>query len=80
MPGLPGGLVCLEHDGPRHEIVVLTLWEGDGLQATQDVSERGRRQIADTTDLGVSSKCYDVLRLVPGPVAVERTLAEALAS
>jgi len=35
------------------------------------VSALGRRQIAATTDLGVSSKCYEVLRLFPGPVTVE---------
>jgi hypothetical protein len=74
------GLVCVEHDGLRHEIVVLTLWDGEGLEATQGVSEQGRKQIAHTTDLGVSSRCFDVVRLVPGPVAVERAVAEALAS
>ncbi len=72
------GLVCLEQKGLRQEIVVITLWDGEGLEATQAVSDMGRERIAVTTDLGVSSRCYDVLRLVPG--SAERVLAEALAS
>jgi len=72
------GLVCLEHDGLRKEIVVITLWDGEGLEATQAVSDMGRERIAATTDLGVTSRCYDVLRLVPG--TAERVLVEALAS
>lgn len=72
------GLLCLEHDSLRNEIVVITLWDGEGLEATQAVSEQGREQIAATSDLGVSSRCYNVLRLVSG--SVESILAEALAS
>ena len=74
------GLVCLEHDSFRNEIMIMTLWDGEGLEDTQDVSEMGRRQIAETTDLGVASRCYDVLRLVPGPAAIETAIAEAIAS
>ena len=74
------GLVCLDHDGPRHEIMVMTLWDGDGLENTQGDSEQGRQRIAATTDLGVSSRSYDVLRLIPGPASLERVLAENLAS
>jgi len=65
------GLLCLAHDGVRKEIVVITLWDGEGLEATQDGSERARRRIASTTDLGVSSKRYEVLRLVPGSLTLE---------
>ncbi len=64
------GLVCLEHDSVRSEIVVITLWEGKGLENTQAVSDAGRRRIAETTDLGVIGKCYDVLRVVPSRVAL----------
>ena len=74
------GLVCLDYDGPRHEIMVMTLWDGDGLENTQGDSEQGRQRIAATTDLGVSSRSYDVLRLIPGPASLERVLAENLAS
>lgn len=72
------GLLCLQHDSIRNEIMVITLWDGDGLEETQDVSEIGRKRIAATTDLGVSSKAYNVLRLVPG--SIEGVLAEVVAS
>ena len=72
------GLVCLEHDGARNEIMVMTLWDGQGLDDTQHDSEIARQRIAATTDLGVSSKCYDVIRLVPGSAALERVLADSL--
>ena len=61
-----GGLVCLTRDSVRKEIIVITLWEGEGLDVTQKGSELARERIAATTDLGVSTKCYEVLRLVPG--------------
>jgi hypothetical protein len=70
------GLLCLEHGGLRHEIVILTLWDGDGLEATRAESEVARARIAATTDLGVSSKCFEVLRLVDGSVPIEARLAE----
>jgi hypothetical protein len=69
------GLVCLEHNGPRNEIMVMTLWDGDGLDDTQHDAEIARQRIAATTDLGVSSKCYDVIRLVPGFGTLEGILA-----
>jgi len=74
------GLVCLEHDNVRDEIIVITLWDGQGLETTVAEAEVSRQQIADAVDLGVSSKCYEVLRLVPGPAALEAALAEALGS
>ena len=57
------GLVCLEQDGARNEVLVMTFWEGTGLEDSQAGSEVARQQIASTTDLGVSSKSYDVLRM-----------------
>jgi len=74
------GLLCLEHDSTRSEIIVITLWDGQGIHDTQEDSELARRRIAATTDLGVSSKCYHVLRMVPGSAALEDVLAEALSS
>jgi hypothetical protein len=73
------GLLCLERDGARDEVIVVTLWDGDGLDATEAVSEAGRRRIAATTDLGVCSKRYEVLRLVSGLTMLE-TVVEPLAS
>jgi hypothetical protein len=74
------GLVCLEHEGPRNEIVVMTFWDGTGLDDTQADSEVARQRIAATTDLGVSSKSYVVLRMVSGPAWLASLLAESLAS
>lgn len=65
-------------DATRNEVIVITLWDGDGLEATEAVSEAGRKRIAATTDLGVCSKHYDVLRLFSGattPVTVLEALA-----
>ena len=57
------GLVCLEHDDDvRNEVIVITLWDGQGLDDTAAEAEASRRQIADAIDLGVSSRCYEVLR------------------
>jgi len=75
------GLVCLEHDDDvRNEVIVITLWDGQGLDDTAAEAEASRRQIADAIDLGVSSRCYEVLRLVPGSATLESLLAEARAS
>ena len=74
------GLLCLEHDSARNEIMVITLWDGEGLDDTQNGSEVARQRIAATTDLGVSSKCYEVLRMVPGSSGLENVLAETLVS
>src|ERR1700719_220869 len=73
------GLVCLGHRGARNEIVVMTLWDGQGLDDTQHDSEIARQRIASTTDLGVSTRCYDVIRLVPGSATLESVLANGLA-
>ena len=74
------GLVCLDHDGPRHRDHGHDPWDGDGLENTQGDSEQGRRRIAGHTDLGVSSRSCDVLRLIPGPSSLESVLATTVAS
>ena len=73
------GLLCLEHDSVRNEIMVITLWDGQGLEDSERDAEVGRHRIAATTDLGVSSKRYDVLRMVQGPASLEAVLADAIA-
>ena len=73
------GLVCLEHDSVRNEIVIITLWDGQGLEDSERDAELARHRIAATTDLGVSSKCYEVLRMVRGAATLEGVLAHALA-
>jgi hypothetical protein len=72
------GLICLEHDSVRNEIMVITLWDGQGLDDSERDAEIARQRIAATTDLGVSNKCYDVLRMVRGPASLEAVLAEVL--
>jgi hypothetical protein len=74
------GLVCLEHDSVRHQIIVITLWDGDGLEDTQAESELAQTKIAAATDLGVSCTFYDVVGLVPSAVAPDAAnLTPALA-
>lgn len=61
------GLVCLERGEDRHEIVAITLWGGTGLEDTERDAERTRKGIAATTDLGVTTKTYNVFRLATKP-------------
>ena len=72
------GLLCLGNDGPRSEIVVLALWDDRGFEGIEAEVEGARRRIAAVADLGVSSKSYEVLRLIPGPASIESMIAEAL--
>ena len=65
------GLVCLEHDSVRHQVLVITLWDGDGLEETEAESQRAQSQIAATSDLAVNCTYYEVLRLFPGSTAVD---------
>lgn len=75
------GLVCLEHDGIRHQVLVITLWDGQGLEESQAESERAQSQIAATSHLAVNCTCYEVVRLFPGSTAVGTgQLTPALAS
>jgi hypothetical protein len=75
------GLLCLNHDTGRNQIMVITLWDGSGLEETQAESDYGRNQIAATSDLGVNSTSYDVLRFVQGSVPLEDdVLIKGLAS
>ena len=61
------GLTCLERVGQRHEIIVFSMWEGEGLEETEAEAERTRRKIAETSDLGVRTEDYRVLRQIPSP-------------
>jgi hypothetical protein len=60
------GLTCLERVGQRHEIIVFSMWEGEGLEETEAEAERTRRKIAETSDFGVRTEDYRVLRHIPG--------------
>jgi hypothetical protein len=65
------GFVCLDHDSVRHQIIILSLWDGDGLEATNPLFKRATEIIASCADLGMNNTTYDVLRLVPGAVLNE---------
>jgi hypothetical protein len=60
------GLLYLERGEPRHEVLGLTLWAGDGVDDTESNAERSRQTIADTADTGVYSRNYRVLRQFQG--------------
>jgi hypothetical protein len=60
-------------------MIVITMWDGEGLAETQAESELAQQEIAAITGLGVSNTSYDVLRLVPGSVLDGRSLTGALA-
>ena len=57
------GMLCLEEDGLRNQLVIVTLWEGAGLDASADEAEEAKTRIASATDTGVTSRTYDVLRI-----------------
>ena len=60
------GLICLEGQGERHQVTVLTLWDGRGLEIMRDEDEDARQQISDTCDFGVRSEELTVLRYFRG--------------
>jgi hypothetical protein len=68
------GLLCLDHDSFRNEIMVISLWDGQGIEDTDAEQASCQQQISAVVDLGVSSRCYDVLRMVPGSPLPESLL------
>jgi len=73
------GFVCLDHDSIRHEIIVMSLWDGEGLEDTRGAFEKARDQIAKSIDLGMRSSEYDVLCFVPGDMPSGRVVVPVLA-
>jgi hypothetical protein len=74
------GLVCLEHDSVRHQILVISMWDTAGLEETQDESDLAQAQIAAAIDLGVNTTTYAVMRLVPGSLALDPGILTTIAS
>jgi hypothetical protein len=74
------GLVCLEHDSVRHQILVISLWDAAALEETQEESDLAQAQIAAAIDLGVNTTTYTVMRLVPGTFAFDSGILAAMAS
>jgi hypothetical protein len=72
------GFVCLDHDSVRHQIIILSLWDGDGLEASHPLFKRATEIIASCADLAMNSTTYDVLRLVPGTVLNEDAFGQVV--
>ena len=60
-PGF-AGMLGLVDESPRPQVVMISLWDARGLQATAGEGEEARRRIAETTDTGVTSRKLSVLR------------------
>lgn len=71
------GVLCLENEGRRHEVMVISLWDGDGLRDTAAEAEASRQLIEVAVDLGVTCKCYEVLSFDPGATRLPVLLAHA---
>jgi hypothetical protein len=61
------GLLCLEHDGIRNQILIITLWDTEGLASSAQVAGDAMALISDVTHSGVSNQAYQVLGFVPSP-------------
>jgi hypothetical protein len=59
------GLLCLEHDGVRNQVLIITLWDADGLASSAQEDGDAMALISDVTDSGVSSRAYEVPGFVP---------------
>jgi hypothetical protein len=66
------GLLCLEHDGVRNQLIIITLWNTADLAATAHRAEDALALIFDATDTGVTSWAYEVLALLPCPDGLPR--------
>jgi hypothetical protein len=61
------GLLCLEHDGVRNQILIITLWDLEGLASSAQEAEEAMALISDVSDSGVSIRAYEVLGFIPSP-------------
>jgi heme-degrading monooxygenase HmoA len=61
------GLLCLEHDGVRNQILIITLWDSEGLASSAQEAQEAMALISDVSDSGVSIRAYEVLGLIPSP-------------
>ena len=68
------GLLCLEHDGVRNQLIIITLWGTADLAATAHRAEDALALIFDATDTGVTSWAYEVLALLPCPDGIPKVV------
>lgn len=66
------GLLCLQHDGVRNQMIIITLWESADAAATAHRAEEALAMISDATDTGVASRAYEVLAFIPCPDGIPR--------
>jgi heme-degrading monooxygenase HmoA len=59
------GLLCLEHDGVRNQVLIITLWDAVGFASSAQEAGDAMALLSDVTDSGVSSRAYEVLGFVP---------------
>jgi hypothetical protein len=68
-----GGFLCLEHDGARQQVTVISLWNAE--QMDPAATEEARELIRVATDLGVTNRTDKVLRFVSEGNSSEPVLA-----
>jgi len=64
LSGSPGfaGLLGLVDDGPRPQVVMISLWDAPDLKAAAGEDQAARRRIAEISETGVTSRVLSVLR------------------
>ena len=65
-----GGLLCLEKDGLRQQVTVVVLWDPEAMEVFAPQADEAHRQIAASSDLGVTTQTQRVVRFVPGVTEV----------
>ena len=61
-PGF-GGMLGLVDDSHRPQVLVISLWDAQGLGASAGEGEEARRRIAETADSGVTSRVLSVFHI-----------------
>ena len=56
------GMLGLVDDSDRPQVLMISLWDAQGLTASASDSEETRRHIAETADTGVTTRTLSVLR------------------
>jgi hypothetical protein len=63
--GLPHflGLIVVDTEDVRHEVLGLSVWDGD-LDDSEEIVSEFRRRLVDIAGTSPTSKAYEVLRLI----------------
>lgn len=57
------GLIVVDAEDVRHEVLGMSVWDGD-LDGSEEVVAEFRRRVADIAGTSPTTKAYEVLRLV----------------